>query len=209
MLRRALGLIIILLAIAACSRAPKLSALPAGSVVLAFGDSVTYGTGAGSGEDWPTLLGRASGWRIINVGIPGDTAAQGKERIGALLQEHRPTMVIVEMGGNDFLRGRAQKMVKEDLREILTTIRRSGASAVLVAVPEASVFGAVVQRPSDAVIYEELGKEEKVPVIGGVFSGVLAQADLRADPIHPNARGYRQMANGMVAEFKKNGLLRN
>lgn len=209
MLRRFLVPVFLLLAIAACSRAPKFSALPADSVVLAFGDSVTYGTGAGSGEDWPTLLAGATGWRIVNAGIPGDTAAQGRERIGALLDEHRPAMVIVEIGGNDFLRGRSQKAVKEDLREILAAIRRSGAGAVLVAVPEASVFGAVVQRPSDAPIYEELGKEEKVAVIGGVFSGVLAQADLRADQIHPNARGYRQMANGMVAEFKKNGLLRN
>ncbi len=207
MFHRILALIIISLAIVACSRTPKFSALPAGSIVLAFGDSVTYGTGAGSGEDWPALLAGATGWHIVNAGIPGDTAAQGKERIGALLEEHRPAMVIVEMGGNDFLRGRSPKAVKEDLREILATIRRSGASAVLVAVPEASVFGAVVQRLSDAVIYEELGKEEKVAVVGGVFSGVLAQADLRADPIHPNARGYRQMANGMVAEFKRNGLL--
>ncbi|MBS1186846.1 MAG: arylesterase [Burkholderiaceae bacterium] len=194
------------LMLAACSRAPKLAPVPAGSTVLAFGDSVTYGTGASQGEDWPTLLAGMTGWRIINAGIPGDTADAGKGRIKALLDEHRPALVIVEIGGNDFLRGRPQKAVKDDLRAILATIRQSGATAVLVAVPEPSLMAAVAKRPSDAAIYAELGKEEKLPVIVDVFSNVLAQADLRADAIHPNAKGYREMASGLFAGLKKIGL---
>ena len=63
---------------AACGNNTRLAALPAGSIVLAFGDSVTYGTGAGPGEDWPTLLSAATGWRVVNAGVPGDTADAGK-----------------------------------------------------------------------------------------------------------------------------------
>ncbi|MBS1170282.1 MAG: arylesterase [Burkholderiaceae bacterium] len=209
MFYRHIVILFVVLMLAACSRAPKLAPLPAGSTVLAFGDSVTYGTGASQGEDWPTLLAGMTGWRIVNAGIPGDTAEAGKGRIKALLDEHRPVVVIVEIGGNDFLRGRPQKAVKDDLRAILATIRQSGATVVLVAVPQPSLMAAVAKRPSDAAIYAELGKEEKLPVIADVFSNVLAQADLRADAIHPNARGYREMAGGLLAALKKIGLYTN
>ena len=196
------------LLLAACGRSQKLPALPRGSVVLAFGDSVTFGTGAAPGQDWPTLLAEMSGWRIINAGIPGDTAEAARQRIAPLLDEHRPALVIVELGGNDFLRRRPQKQVKEDLRQILSAIRASGAHAVLVAVPELSLLGAVTRRPDDAPIYAELAKEEKLPLIPDVFAGILARPELCADQIHPNAQGYRQMAEGFQAELKKMGLLR-
>jgi acyl-CoA hydrolase len=193
--------------LAACSRAPKFAAVPSGSVVLAFGDSVTFGTGAAPGQDWPTLLAAMTGWRIVNAGVPGDTADAARQRIAPLLEEHRPALVIVELGGNDFIRRRAQKLVKEDLRQILTTIRASGARAVLVAVPELSLLGAVTRRPDDAPIYAELAKEEKLPLIADVFADILARPELCADQIHPNAQGYRQMAEGFQAALKKTGLL--
>lgn len=192
--------------LAACGRSAKLPPVPAGSVVLAFGDSVTYGTGASPGEDWPSLLGSLTGWRMVNGGVPGDTAEAGKGRIGNLLAEHRPALVILEIGGNDFLRRRSQKAVKEDIRQIVSAVRASGAAAVLVAVPELSLMGAVTRRPSDAALYAELGKEEKVPVIPDVFSDILGQPELCSDQIHPNARGYWQMANGIDAALKKVGL---
>lgn len=193
--------------LAACGRTPKFPAVPAGSVVLAFGDSVTFGTGAALGQDWPTLLAATTGWRIVNAGVPGDTTEAAKQRLGALLDEHKPALVIVELGGNDFIRRRAQKLVKEDLRQILTTIRGSGARAVLVAVPELSLLGAVTRRPDDAPIYAELAKEEKLPLIAEVFAEILARPELCADQIHPNAQGYRQMAEGFQAALKKLGVL--
>ena len=207
MLRRSFLLAIAgALTLPACSRSAKLPAVPAGSVVLAFGDSVTYGTGASPGEDWPTLLAGMTGWRVVNGGVPGDTADGARGRIGPLLEEHRPALVIVEIGGNDFLRRRSQKAVKEDIRQILKVVRSSGAAAVLVAVPELSLLGAVTRRPSDASLYAELGDEEKVPVISGVFSDILGQAELCSDQIHPNARGYQQMAAGIDTALKQVGL---
>ncbi|RJX32101.1 MAG: arylesterase [Oxalobacter sp.] len=200
--------IIMLFCLVSCGRQPKMASVPPGSVVLAFGDSVTYGTGAQSGEDWPTLLAQKTRWQIVNAGIPGDTALNGKDRIAALLEQHRPVLVIIEIGGNDFLRRRSHAAVKEDIRQIITTSRSSGAEIVLVAVPEFSMFAVVAEKPSDAPLYAELGKEEKIPVIAGVFSGVLSQMALRADTIHPNAKGYRVMADGLFAELKKIGLYR-
>lgn len=192
--------------LAACGKPAKLAAVPAGSVVLAFGDSVTYGTGAALGEDWPALLAGMTGWHIVNAGIPGDTAEAGKARITALLDEHRPALVIVEIGGNDFLRRRSQKAIKEDLRAILASVRRQGIPAVLVAVPELSLLGAVTRSPSDAPLYVELGKEEKIPVVADVFSAILGKPELCADQIHPNADGYRRMAAGIHGALREFGL---
>lgn len=196
------------LALLACGRRQKLAPLAAGSTVLAFGDSVTFGTGAGPGEDWPTLLAAATGWRIVNAGVPGDTAQNGRERIGSLLAEHRPALVIVEIGGNDFLRRRAPSAVKEDVRAIVRRAKDSGAQVVLVAVPELSLLGALTRRPDDAPLYAELAKEEGVPLVADVFADILGKPELCADQIHPNAAGYRRMAEGIAGALRGFGLLR-
>ena len=89
--------------LAACNSKEKLPAIPAGSTVLILGDSLSFGTGAGKGQDYPTLLAVNTGWNIINAGVPGDTSAQGLARLPDLLEVHQPTVLMVELGGNDFL----------------------------------------------------------------------------------------------------------
>lgn len=190
----------------ACGKAVPLPTISPGATVLAFGDSVSFGTGAAAGEDWPTLLAGKTGWRVENAGVPGDTAEAGKERIQGLLDEHRPSLVIIEIGGNDFLRRRPPQEVKEDIRRMIQAARKSGAQVVIIAVPEFSLLGAVTRKPSDAPLYRELGDEEKTPVVSDVFAAILGQPDLCADPIHPNAKGYAQMASGIHAHLKKVGL---
>ena len=204
--RTFLSLGIASLLLVACGKSKKLPAISAGKTVLAFGDSVTFGTGAAPGEDWPTLLAQKTGWPIVNAGIPGDTAEAGKRRFGALLEQHQPALVIIEIGGNDFLRRRDPKSVKEDLRGMIRAARQQGAQVALVAVPELSLLGALTRAPSDSPIYEELGDEENIPVIDKVFSEILSQPELCADQIHPNARGYQQMAEGIYQSLVKTGL---
>lgn len=191
---------------AGCRKAPKFSAIAPGQTVLAFGDSVTFGTGAARGEDWPSLLALKTGWKIVNAGIPGDTAQNGKGRVQALLDEHRPALVIIEIGGNDLLRRQTPKNVKEDIRQIIKTVRLAGAQVALVSVPELSVMGIVAGRPSDSPIYSELADEEKAPLVPNVFSEVLARPELCADRIHPNALGYQTMATGIHARLQEVGL---
>ena len=192
--------------LAACGKRQKLGALPPGSRVLAFGDSVTYGTGAASGEDWPTLLAALTGWHIANAGVPGDTAEAGKSRIRPLLDEYRPTLVIIEIGGNDFLRRRSASAVKEDLKALVAAVRSANAQPLLIGVPELSLLAAIAGKPGDSPIYAEIGKEENVPVIPDVFSDVLSRPELCADKIHPNAAGYRKMAEGIRAGLREWGL---
>jgi acyl-CoA hydrolase len=196
-----------LLALAGCSRGPSYQDLAAGETVLAFGDSVTYGTGAGPGADYPTLLAEQTGWRVINAGIPGDTARQARDRIDSALAEYRPALVIVELGGNDFLRKHPQDQIREDLRYILRTAAESGAATALVAVPRLSLLRATTGTLSDAALYEDIAEEEGAILIADVFSQVLSDDTLRADPIHPNARGYEELTSGIVAALRAAGLL--
>jgi acyl-CoA thioesterase-1 len=191
--------------LAACSDAPKYQPLVPGTVVLAFGDSVTHGTGAKKDENYPTLLAQRSGWKVVNAGIPGDTAGAAKSRIDALLLKTNPALVIVELGGNDFLRRRSESAVKEDLRAVLQAVKKAGAMPVLVAVPEFSLvgFGGL----SDSAIYAALAEEEKVLLVQDVFSKVLSDPSLRTDRIHPNAEGYRVLADGITDALVKAGLL--
>ena len=194
--------------VAACGRRPKLAAVAAGETVLAFGDSVTFGTGAQPGEDWPALLAAATGWRVLNGGVPGDTAQAAAPRLRALLDEHRPALVLIEIGGNDFLRRRAAHEVKEDLRAMIRAARDASAQVVLVAVPELSLLGVVAGKPADSPIYAELADEERVALVEDVFADVLARPGLRADRIHPNAAGYRAMAEGLLRRLAELGLWR-
>ena len=197
---------LLLLWLAGCGQPLKLQPIPPGASVLALGNSVTFGTGAVAGEDWPTLLAQKTGWRITNAGIPGDTAEHAQHRLPDLLVQHRPALVIIEIGGNDFLKRTPQPEVKEAIRQMIQAVKGVGAQAVLVAVPEWSLLN-LLTRKTDAPIYQELGKEEGVLVIGQVFSAVLSQPELCADQIHPNAKGYQVMADGLYGALIKAGAL--
>lgn len=199
-----LALVLVLLG---CTRETPYSPLPPGSVVLAFGDSVTWGTGASRGEDFPSLLAERSGWQVVNAGVPGDAAAAARERIDGLLRQHDPALVIVELGGNDFLRKRADADVEADLRDILRKVQDHGAIAVLVAVPRLSLLRASVGALKDAPLYARLAEAEGALLVPDVFSGVLSQESLRADTIHPNRAGYEVFADGLAAALRRAGLL--
>lgn len=208
MIKRWLPVLLSCFILLGCGReAPRYAAVPPGSTVLAFGDSVTWGTGAARGEDYPTRLAELSGWQIENAGVPGDLALTAKDRIGDLLETHTPRLVLVELGGNDFLRRRPEREVAEDLRAILRAVRSAGAQPVLVAVPAFSPIGAATGRLKDAAIYRSLAEEEGVPLVESVFSEILSEAALRADPIHPNAQGYRRLADGIAESLKGHGLI--
>lgn len=200
-------LLTLLLWLGACSESQRYTPLQPGSVVLAFGNSVTWGTGARRGEDFPSLLAHRSGWQVVNAGVPGDTAAAARERIDALLQQHSPALVIVELGGNDFLRKRPDDQVSADLRAILRAVREHGAIPVLIAVPRMSLLRASVGALKDAPLYARLAEEEGVLLVPEVFSAVLSRESLRADAVHPNQAGYAVLADGLAIALREAGLL--
>lgn len=205
--RHWISVIVILVTLSACEQSPQFNALAPGATVLAFGDSITYGVGANNGEDFPALLAAETGWNVINAGISGDTANEARHRMGALLEQHQPQLVIVELGGNDFLRRRSAAVVKLDLRQIIDQSLASGAITVLISVPELSVLRAAVGALVDAPIYEELAEETSVVLVSDILSDVLSDDDLKADEIHPNSGGYKVFTAGLVARLAVEGLL--
>ncbi|KAB2895717.1 MAG: arylesterase [Burkholderiaceae bacterium] len=194
--------------LAACGkRAPKAQALAAGSTVLALGDSLTSGVGATANTAYPAVLQELTGWRVVNGGISGDTTAQALARLPALLQEHQPRLVIVSIGGNDFLRQMSAAAARDNIRAICRTAADAGAQVLLVAVPQFSLLAASTGRLSDHPLYAELAGALKLPLYEGGWSEVLGNARLRSDQVHANAQGYRQFAEGLAQQLRRTGLL--
>ena len=197
-----------LLLVEGCGGAPQQTALPAGARVLVLGDSLSYGTGAGEDEDYPTLLAQKTGWAVINAGIPGDTSAGGLKRVTALLDEHAPQLLLLELGGNDFLRRVPRETTTANLRGILQEAGSRGIPAVLVATPQPNLFGAAVGSLSDDPIYREIAEDMGVALIEEVLAEVLSDNALKSDPIHPNAEGYRRVAEGIYLALQQQGFAR-
>ncbi|CAC9170624.1 Acyl-CoA thioesterase I precursor [Comamonas aquatica] len=159
------------------------------------------------GEDWPSLLAERTGWEVTNGGVSGDTSAQGLARLPALLQEHAPRLVIVGLGGNDFLRRAAPGTTREALAQIVRSIQAANAQAVLVAIPQPSLMAAAGATPSDHPLYQELAQELKVPLIANLWGPILGDASLRADQVHANAQGYAAFAQALEQALRRQGLL--
>jgi lysophospholipase L1-like esterase len=204
--RRALLAAAGLAVLPACSRKRKLAALPAGATVLALGDSLTYGIGAPPEASYPAVLAALTGWNVVNGGVSGDTAAAALARLPALLQEHAPQLVLVGIGGNDFLRRLPPAQTRLDIRAACGQARASGAQVVLIAIPEVSALAAAARSLGDHPMYEELAGELKLPLHAGGWAKVLSDPDLRSDAVHANARGYEAFARGLAQRLREWGL---
>ncbi|MDO9308407.1 MAG: GDSL-type esterase/lipase family protein, partial [Deltaproteobacteria bacterium] len=121
--------------LAGCSQGAQLPRLAADGVVLAFGDSITAGTGAGGGESYPEILGGLIGRKVVNAGIPGEVTAEGAARLPEVLDSVRPALLILCHGGNDLLRHMDQHQAAENLRGMIRMAWERGVAVVLVAVP--------------------------------------------------------------------------
>ena len=185
---------------------PKEAVLPAGSRVLALGDSLTAGYGVAPSQAWPVLMAGRTGWVIVNGGISGDTSAGALGRLPALLEEHRPALVLVTLGGNDMLRKVPQDITVANLGAILALIKAHGAKAVLIATPKPSVAGAVFRNLSAADFYRTVAAGHIVPLIDDAIADVLSDPLMKSDPLHPNAAGHALLEKKLHAALKKFGF---
>jgi acyl-CoA thioesterase I len=185
-----------LLLLAACS--PRVRNLDSrGSAVIAFGDSLTAGYGAGEGEDWPSRVSASIGIRVVNAGVSGDTTDSALDRLEDDVLSRDPRIVIVGLGGNDFLRGAPIAATEANLREIVRRIQGKGAMVVLLE------FRFPTLQANYEAMYERVAEEEECLLVEGTLQGILTDPKLRSDQIHPNAAGYAVIAERIAGPLKK------
>ena len=187
--------------LAACDRAPTLPRLSPHDVIVAFGDSLTHGTGASEETSYPAVLASLTGRTVINAGVPGDTTGTGLQRLPSVLDEYKPRLVLLCLGGNDMLRKQPAAATENNLRLLVQTIRASGAEVVLIGVPAPKLFGGAPD------FYGRIAEEMRLPLEADVFDDVLKDNRLKADPIHANAAGYRVVAERLAELLRESGAL--
>jgi lysophospholipase L1-like esterase len=189
------------LAAAGCGERPVLEPLPDDAVILAFGDSLTYGTGALESESYPAQLAQLIGRRVIGAGVPGEVTAQAVARLPAALDEHAPALLLLCIGGNDFLRQLGRRQAEDNVRAMVKLARSRGVGVLLIGTPEP---GFTVRPPA---FYAAIADEFGLPYEADVIGEVLRDERLKADPIHPNALGYRLIAERLAGALKQSGAL--
>ena len=203
-IRTCLGSVVIIIAAllpSACSTTPQMPALASDATILAFGDSLTFGTGAGDAESYPAVLERLTGRKVLNAGIPGEISARGAERLPELLERERPALLILCHGANALLRRQDQRLLADNLRAMIRAARERGVSVMLVAVPSLSFS----LKPPD--LYDEVAGEFGIPVERKMLGHILGKRSLKSDHVHPNAAGYRLLAEALAELLKKSGAL--
>ncbi|MDX1581998.1 MAG: arylesterase [Thermoanaerobaculia bacterium] len=159
-----------------------------GSVIIAFGDSLTAGYGAGNGEDYPSKVSTKTGIPIANAGVSGDTTAMALDRLDEDVLSRDPRVVIVGLGGNDYLQSVPIGITEANLRTIISEIQQQGAMVVLLGFRFPSLDA------SYGPMYERVAEEEGALYIPDMLDGILGDPSLKSDSVHPNARGYEIMA---------------
>lgn len=166
-----------------------------GSTIVAFGDSLVEGYGASPGNDFVSVLSQDISEPIINLGVSGNTTELGLSRIDAVLAKD-PKIVILLLGGNDYLRRIPRETTEANLRTIIERIQAKGAMVVLL-----GVRGGVLLDGFDAM-YENLADMYGTAYVPDVLDGLFENNQLMSDGIHPNDAGYKIIAGRVAKELR-------
>ncbi|MDH3886888.1 MAG: arylesterase [Gammaproteobacteria bacterium] len=197
------GLLLLALWLGACSdNRPQLPLLSADAVILAFGDSLTFGTGAHREQSYPAELARLTGLTVINAGIPGEVTAQGVHRLPALLDRYKPQLLLLCHGGNDLLRKTGAAMTRDNIEKMITAAAQRDIPTLLIGVPQPALMFLEA-----APIYNEIAEQHGLVYEGEILPQVEADNKLKSDRIHPNAEGYRRMAEAISQLLRQSGAL--
>ena len=187
---------------AACSDDPApLPKLSPDAIVLAFGNSLTHGTGARDYQSYPAVLAKRTGRQVINAGIPGEETEKGLRRLPGLLDRHQPALLILCHGGNDILRKRDPAVTEANLREMIRMSRERDIPVVMIAVPNLGLF------LSSADFYADIAADLQIPIEDDILATLLADNHYKSDHVHPNAAGYARLAEAVQTMLTEHGAL--
>jgi lysophospholipase L1-like esterase len=198
------GLAFAMVTASGCSRSarPKGKPLAADATLLCLGDSLTFGFGAAAGASYPERLEQLTGHVTQNAGLNGDTAEGALARLPGLLRNNTPGLVLVSIGGNDFLHKVAPERTRAALKTIVQTAARS-AQVVLIAQPKPTLLAAATGSLKDHAVYADVAGETGVALFAGGWAHVLSRPELRSDQIHANAQGYGVFAKRLADWLRK------
>lgn len=175
-----------------------LKPFPKKGIILAFGDSLTYGYGAQMGQSYPSELERLTGRTVINTGIPGELSAEGTKRLPVLLAKYRPKLLLLCHGGNDILRNHDSQVLKTNLQTMINTARGQNIDVLLIGVPEFSLVYL-----SAHPVYEEIAQENGLPIENDALAEIISDNRYKSDQIHPNAQGYALIAKAVEKKLRE------
>jgi len=162
------------------------------STLLVVGDSISAAYGLPPGTGWVDLLAarltaQKFPYRVVNASITGDTTAGGRARLPALLAAHRPAIVVVELGGNDGLRGGNLASARDNLSAMVTAIQGAGAKPLIVGMKVPPNYGSAYVREFDA-LFASVAQARQVPLVPFFFEGFGERNDMfQSDRVHPTA----------------------
>ena len=195
--------LLIVVLLSACDKSePAFEKITPDAVILAFGDSLTYGSGASKNSDYPAILGTLSSHEIINAGIPGEISQQGLNRLPNLLDEYQPELLILIHGGNDMLRRIPQQQTRDNLKQMIEEAGLRNIKVVLLGVPKFNLF-----LLSSAEFYQKVADAQEVPIDLETLPKILSTNSLKSDAIHPNNEGYRLLAENIYKLLVDSGAL--
>lgn len=195
-MKRALAVFcIFLFAAAGCKKRPNFS--QDNSTIVCFGDSLTYGKGAQEGKNYPFYLQKLLRFNVINSGVNGDTTSSALLRLKKDVLRYHPFLAIVELGGNDYLKGIPFSQTLSNLKKIINILQAGGIKVVLC-----DVFDYPFMRRYQLAL-ADLARSEHCLLIPHVLAGIVDNPALMSDSIHPNSYGYQIMASRIYEGVRK------
>lgn len=194
----------ILLCLCACgdsSPTARFEPLANDAVVLAFGDSLTRGTGARKEQSYPAVLQGLISRTVVNAGSPGEVSTDGLQRLPDLLEQHQPDLLILCHGGNDILRRQNLANTERNVKRMIELAQARDIEVLLLGVPK---FGLA---PDTAEFYRTVARATGSGYLHNLIRDVLTDNKLKSDTVHPNAEGYRVMAETIAATLRDGGAL--
>ncbi|MBM3244599.1 MAG: arylesterase [Candidatus Omnitrophica bacterium] len=189
-------LVVVLLYLPGCAKKEIANRDSQGEVIVCFGDSITFGYGVDAKESYPEALKKMVDMPVINAGIDGDTTKEALKRLESDVLSHKPYLVIVEFGGNDFLKKIPFADTVNNLKEIVRKIQAAGA---MVAVTDISA--GFLMREYRAP-YKKIAQETKAIFIPSIMGGIITNPRMKSDFFHPNADGYNIIASRIYRVIK-------
>ena len=182
--------LILILLLSSCSD-NKLQPLPSDGIILAFGDSLTFGVGVKPEFSYPSQLAQLTGLQVINAGVSGEVTENGLIRLEKKLNTLQPDLIILLEGGNDILRNKPFDKIKSNLSKMITLAKKDDIPIILIGVPKKNLFS------DSASFYSELAEQHQIVYDGEIIGDLIRTPSMKSDSVHFNQKGYRKLAENI------------